>query len=196
MEMRRLEKRFVNSQAHSARVATRAEQFVRMTDPRSGQRLLDVGCGNGAAALHLATTFRLSVIGVDIDPAQIATATTSAGPLPRVSFITADAAALPFADGEFDLVYSNKTTHHIHDWQRAFSEMLRVLKPGGYLIYSDFVAPIGRTLPTRSTINRLADHHGLQPILTTSSPFRYTTILRSHSQPSNTSTEAVTPHAY
>jgi ubiquinone/menaquinone biosynthesis C-methylase UbiE len=165
MKMSSIEKRFVNRPSHSTRVATRAERLVRTTNPQRGQQLLDVGCGNGAAAIRLAQTFGLSVTGVDIDPGQITAATSAAGPRSGVRFLAADATALPFPDGEFDLVYTNKTTHHIPHWEHALEEMVRVLKPGGHLIYSDFVAPLGRRLPTRSGINRIAEEHRLQAVL-------------------------------
>ena len=180
MKMSSLEKRFVNSPAHSSRVAARAEQLVRATDPRPGQQLLDVGCGNGVAAIQLANTFDLSVTGVDVDAGQITAATTAAGRT-GVHFLASDATSLPFPDGKFDLVYTNKTTHHIPDWERALEEMMRMLKPGGHLIYSDFVAPLGHRLPTRSGISRVARQHGLQAVLLQPSFFRQTSIFRAPS---------------
>lgn len=141
MKMRALEKRFVNASGHSRRVA---EQAVR----RLGRLLvvpdwtyLDVGCGNGAAALRVADAFGLAVTGVDVDSDQIRLAQHEADERRDVVFLSADATHLPFEDGRFDIVASNKTTHHIPRWRRALSEMARVLKPGGYLIYSDLTLP-------------------------------------------------------
>jgi ubiquinone/menaquinone biosynthesis C-methylase UbiE len=79
-----------------------------------------------------------------------------------VRFQVAEATNLPFADDEFDLVYTNKTTHHIPDWPQALAEIARVLKPGGRLLYSDFVAPAGRRLPTRRGIDAAAEASGLK----------------------------------
>jgi ubiquinone/menaquinone biosynthesis C-methylase UbiE len=109
--------------------------------------LLDVGCGNGDAAIELATTFALQVTGVDIDPAQISIAVDASPDATEVRFVAADATQLPFADAEFDLVHTNKTTHHVRDWEAALDEMTRVLKPAGQLVYSDFVAPLGAGRP-------------------------------------------------
>ena len=50
---------------------------------------------------------------------------------------------LPFEDGRFDIVASNKTTHHVPRWSSALAEMRRVLKPHGYLVYADLQAPLG-----------------------------------------------------
>jgi SAM-dependent methyltransferase len=85
---------------------------------------------------------------------------------------------VPFADGEFDLVYTNKTTHHVRDWRRSVAEMGRVLTPGGQLVYSDFVAPAGRRLPTRRGINSTAEAQGLERTRRGRSPLHYTAYFR------------------
>src|SRR5690349_7988407 len=100
MKMRRFEKLFVNSDRHSSRVATQAAERIRRLDPKPGQRVLDVGCGNGAAAIQLAQALGLEAVGVDVDPHQIAAARSAAGDTPNVTFQVADTTALPFADDE------------------------------------------------------------------------------------------------
>jgi ubiquinone/menaquinone biosynthesis C-methylase UbiE len=55
--------------------------------------------------------------------------------------MTADATCLPFEDARFDIVATNKTTHHVPRWSSALAEMRRVLKPHGYLVYADLKAP-------------------------------------------------------
>lgn len=102
---------------------------------------MDVGCGNGMAALHVAETFGLPVAGVDVDPEQSRLARQAAEGRRDVAFLPADATHLPFEDGRFDIVATNKTTHHIPRWRQALGEMERVLRPGGYLIYSDLTFP-------------------------------------------------------
>lgn len=139
----------------------------------------DSGCSTsephtGAAPIALAGQLGLITTGVDVDPEQIALATVAADGTDHVDVVTAGAAALPFADGEFDLVITNKTTHHIPNWPQVFAEMVRVLKPGGLLIYSDFVAPFGRRVPTRRALRRLADEHKPATVRRSRAPFRYT----------------------
>ena len=115
-----------------------------------GWRYLDVGCGVGAAAREIAGTTKLEVTGIDIDPKQIETARN--GPArTNLEFRVMDATRLDFRDGEFDIVAASMVTHHIPNWERALSEMVRVLRTGGYLIFSDFVfrswfAKIGQRL--------------------------------------------------
>jgi ubiquinone/menaquinone biosynthesis C-methylase UbiE len=176
--MRAFERRLVHSPGHSTRVAARAEELVRLANPHEGQRLLDIGCGNGAAAIHLATAFDLVVTGIDVDSEQIEAATSDSRQAPNTCFMTANATALPFADDEFDLVFTSNATHHIPNWEQALEEMTRVVKPEGHLIYCDFVAPLGRRLPTRGVIIRMADEHGFHRVHHTKSPFHYTAVFR------------------
>jgi ubiquinone/menaquinone biosynthesis C-methylase UbiE len=177
MKMRAFEKRFVNSQRHSSHIANQAEERLRPIEPQPGQRLLDVGCGNGAAAIHLARIFGLDTTGIDIDPDQIRSTAEAANGLTNTRFIVGDATTLPFPDEEFDLVYTNKTTHHIPDWQQAISELALVLKPGGRLVYSDFIAPLGHRLPTRAGIKTATTESGLERLDRSGSPFHYTVVL-------------------
>ena len=71
MEMGRFEKRFVNSASHGRRVADHAVELLQTANPQPGLRLLDVGCGNGTALIHVAKTLRLAATGVDVDTEQI-----------------------------------------------------------------------------------------------------------------------------
>jgi ubiquinone/menaquinone biosynthesis C-methylase UbiE len=141
MRMTRIEKRFVNDIGHSRSVADAAVGRLRRVPVQPGWSYLDVGCGNGAAALLVAERFGVRVVGVDVDPQQIALARAAAGDRADVEFMTADATCLPFEDGRFDIVATNKTTHHVPKWSSALAEMRRVLKPHGYLVYADLKAP-------------------------------------------------------
>jgi ubiquinone/menaquinone biosynthesis C-methylase UbiE len=141
MRMTRFEKRFVNNNGHSRRVAEEAVRRLRRLPVARGWSYLDVGCGNGAAALLVAETFGVRVVGVDVDPQQIALARGAAADRADALFATADATRLPFADGLFDIVATNKTTHHVPQWPLALAELRRVLKSQGYLVYADLTAP-------------------------------------------------------
>jgi ubiquinone/menaquinone biosynthesis C-methylase UbiE len=141
MKMGTLEKYFVNSDNHRRRVATQGVQLLQRIDWQPGQRYLDFGCGVGAAAIQIARNFPLAVTGVDIDPAQIQIACEAGEGLTNLRFLTNIDTSLPFADQIFDIVATNKVMHHIPNWIEALAELDRVLVPGGYLIYSDFVLP-------------------------------------------------------
>jgi ubiquinone/menaquinone biosynthesis C-methylase UbiE len=142
MRMTRVEKRLVNDIGHSRGVAEKAVRRLHHVPVHRSWSYLDVGCGNGAAALFVADTFGVNVVGVDVDPEQIALARIAACDRADALFMEADATRLPFEDGRFDIVATSKTTHHVPRWRSALAEMRRVLKPHGYLVYADLKAPL------------------------------------------------------
>ena len=152
MRMTALEKYFVNNPSHTRTVASRAQQLLGRINHQAGWRYLDVGCGVGAAACEIAGASNLDVTGVDIDPKQIDAAARAGAARPNLHFRVMDATKLDFRDGEFDIVAASMATHHIHHWERALSEMVRVLRTGGYLIYSDHVFPSWLAKPGRYLI--------------------------------------------
>lgn len=122
----------------AARIATplwdfSMDQIARTVSP--GMRILDVGCGGGQFALRLAQRFPdVQIVGVDLSPEQIARAQKRVGTLSeRVSFVEGSAVDLPFADAEFDLVYSLGSIKHWPDRARGLRECARVLNEGGRL---------------------------------------------------------------
>jgi SAM-dependent methyltransferase len=140
MKMTSIEKHFVNGPARTRAVAREVSELLERIPVVPGSRLLDVGCGVGSAACAIAERGDLEVVGVDVDQAQIAAA-QAAATRPNLRFLAMDATALTFRDAEFDIVASSMATHHIQRWERALSEMARVLRPGGYLIYIDLTFP-------------------------------------------------------
>jgi ubiquinone/menaquinone biosynthesis C-methylase UbiE len=193
MKMGKLEKLFVNSTGHSQGVAQYAEKLLRRVPVQPGQSYLDVGSGNGVAPIAVAQTFGLKVTGVDIDPQQIALAQAAAQDIPGTCFMALDGRTLPFGDGEFDFVFTNKVTHHIPNWQEALAEMIRVLKPGGYLLYSDLALPvplarIGEAMagdrygfPNRPAIETFAEKQRLATVWQSVRPLHFTGIFRKES---------------
>jgi ubiquinone/menaquinone biosynthesis C-methylase UbiE len=99
-------------------------------------RLLDVGCGTGAASRE-AARIGASVVGVDLSPKMIEEAVSRARELDSVAFEVADAEHLPFAEGRFTTVLCSNAFHHYPNPSRAVSEMARVLALGGRLALGD-----------------------------------------------------------
>ena len=98
--------------------------------------VLDVGCGAGATACHLAKEYGCRVVGVDLRESMVALSNERAqreGITSRVEFRIADAQDLPFDDAQFDVVLCESVATFIKDKQQAIGEFARVVKPGGYV---------------------------------------------------------------
>ena len=96
-------------------------------------RSLEIGAGTGYFSLNL---LQAGVVGevtcTDISPGMVSTLAANAERLGlSVRAARADAEALPFADGSFDLVLGHAVLHHLPNLRRAFAEFHRVLRPGG-----------------------------------------------------------------
>ncbi len=125
--------RFERPSAEMGRGAT--EAIVELARPQPGMRVLDIASGTGAPALQLARRVapRGSVTATDRspEPLNIAGHRARERALTNISFQTADAHQLPFADESFDLVTSRMGVMFFADLPRALAEMRRVLVPGG-----------------------------------------------------------------
>jgi ubiquinone/menaquinone biosynthesis C-methylase UbiE len=96
-----------------------------------GKEVLEIGCGMGTDLLQFARA-GAHVTGVDLTPRAVEITTQRFAIYDLTGqFQTADAEALPFADGSFDLVYSHGVLHHTPNTQAAIDQVYRVLKPGG-----------------------------------------------------------------
>jgi SAM-dependent methyltransferase len=116
--------------------------FLDARIPFAGKRILDVGCGNGAASRRLAREFGArQVIGLEVDAAQVAKS-RSEGTSDHIDFAHGAAESLPFVDGAFDVVMMQKSLHHVPPGRmdQALQEAARVLDAGGTLIVSEPVA--------------------------------------------------------
>ncbi len=116
--------------------------------PLDGSHVLDIGCGMGGKTVVYSEA-GARVVGVDISPSKVVQAHSYAlSREVRALFITGDAETLPFADNSFDLVIANDSLEHFSDPASTFSELSRVLRPGGrlFLFFTPWHSPLGSHL--------------------------------------------------
>jgi trans-aconitate methyltransferase len=139
--------------ARTARyVADLGEPLIEILAPRAGERILDLGCGDGALTRKLMTR-GATIVGVDSSPEQVAAA-VAAGVDARVI----DGENLPYQE-EFDAVFSNAALHWMRRPAPVVAGVWRALKPGGR-----FVGEMGGEGNVRRIVAALAaglDRRGL-----------------------------------
>jgi arsenite methyltransferase len=126
---------------------TAVESFAGVANPWAmgrlapGERVLDLGSGAGTDSLIAAQMVGEagSVTGIDMTPAMLAKARAAAAEMgaANVEFVEAEAERLPFEDESFDVVVSNGVVDLIPDKDAVFSELFRVLAPGGRIQIAD-----------------------------------------------------------
>jgi ubiquinone/menaquinone biosynthesis C-methylase UbiE len=101
--------------------------------------VVDVGCGSGYSLPKLAQRFApRELVGVDIDPEMLAAAGAEAARAGvAVRLVEASSSRMPLPDNHADLLFCHQTFHHLVDQEAALAEFLRVLKPGGILLFAE-----------------------------------------------------------
>jgi len=106
----------------------------------AGKDVLEYGCATGTVSLRLAPHVH-TLRGIDLSPVGIeqTNAKAESAGLAHASFYCMNAESLTFPDNSFDLVFGSGIVHHL-DLTAAYSEVARVLRPGGHAV---FVEPLG-----------------------------------------------------
>jgi len=112
----------------------RRQKVLELFDGKGGD-VLDVGCGPGVMAGEMVAR-GCRFFGVDPSASMLAIAASRYPPSPRIQFVRGDAGDLTFPDGCFDTVLCMGVFDSLRDGQGAVREMIRVLKPGGALIFT------------------------------------------------------------
>lgn len=109
----------------------------------AGRAVLDIGCGSGGITMSLAADHGAArVVGLDVEAPVLAKARQRAearGLADRVEFVRVEPGPFPFPDAGFDIVFSKDAMIHIPDKEGLFADIFRVLKPGGWLLASDWL---------------------------------------------------------
>ncbi|MEA2554306.1 MAG: hypothetical protein QOJ65_2482 [Fimbriimonadaceae bacterium] len=141
-------------------------RYFSFLEPKSGKRVLDVGCGTGVLIHALAPLVepKGEVVGIDLSQTMIDEATKRASEKPgNLRFTKMDAFAMDFDDDEFDAAMACIVFQHLPDPDKALGEMVRVTKPGGIVTVVDqdwetLVIDCGDKDVTRRHRNFFCDH--------------------------------------
>jgi ubiquinone/menaquinone biosynthesis C-methylase UbiE len=141
MKLTGFEKRLINGPKHARHTERTALALLEHVDLQPQPHCLEIGCGQGALARLLVERYGAQVVASDYDPAQVALAQERLADLgEQVELRVVDARTIPFDDAVFDAVFSFGVLHHIPGgWRKAIAEIARVLKPGGWFIFTDLI---------------------------------------------------------
>jgi ubiquinone/menaquinone biosynthesis C-methylase UbiE len=136
-----IQKRYSQSSVQSDALSCGAN--VEHLKIKSGETVLDLGCGGGAETILAARTAGPAglAVGLDLTPSMVELAKKNAkkAGVFNAEFITGDIENLPFADEMFDAVISNCVINHAKNKEKVYREIMRVLKSGGRFVVSDAV---------------------------------------------------------
>ncbi len=120
-------------------VRTRRRASFNALDPKPGERILDLGCGNGLLTEDLARAVGPlgRVVGLDPSPDMLSAARDRLAGSEIAELVEGDAAALPFDPDSFDKLVSLQVFEYFPDLAKPLDEVERVLRPGGRLVVGD-----------------------------------------------------------
>lgn len=134
-----------------------------------GERALDIGCGNGR---NLQALLSANMIACGIDSSSEAVA-LAAERFQKAILVHCQAQYLPFPESSFGLVYAGTTLSCLKEQElyKAFGEIMRVLKPGGFFLFSDFTVNdpgatgVGLASEFAGAIQHYFDPHDIELLL-------------------------------
>ena len=109
--------------------------FMALLPDVAGRRVLDLGCGVGRLAHHLAECGASEVIGVDLSERMLVLARAECSH-PRLSYVRESIEQVRYPPDRFDLVVSSLAFHYVEDYQGLIRRIAGWLVPGGILVYS------------------------------------------------------------
>lgn len=122
---------------------------------KEGDKILDIGCGNGKFMNLLLTVFKnknLQIKGIDFSPSEVKEAKSRKLDVKRANIEE----GIPFKDSTFNLVYAGEIIEHLYNADFFLSEISRVLKNGGFVVFS--------TPNLCAWMNRVLMPLGIQPL--------------------------------
>src|SRR5262249_42566660 len=117
------------------------ELVCRNAQIQGDHRVLDLGCGYGATAIHVAKNFGAQTLGLANSFFFVRSAqkfARKAAVENRTRFVAADMHSIPFGDDHFDRVIAIESMSHSTDLDTLYRELSRSLAPGGLIVVADF----------------------------------------------------------
>lgn len=112
------------------------------------KNIFDAGCGRGVVAADLASSYNISITGIDITPYIVEKAkerVRSGGLEEKVKILEGDYTQTQFPDDSFDAVYAVETLSHLPDLEKGLREFHRILKQGGLGVFIEYeIAPFNQ----------------------------------------------------
>jgi ubiquinone/menaquinone biosynthesis C-methylase UbiE len=141
MKLTCFEKWCMNSPQRARQAEQTALALFEHINLPSQPRCLEIGCGQGVVTRLLVERFGAQAVATDFDPQQLAVAQEQLADLgERVEFRIVDARAMPFDAAQFDGVFSFGVLHHVlNGWRQVIAETARVLRLGGWFVFTDLV---------------------------------------------------------
>ena len=142
--------------------------FMALLPAVDGLRVLDLGCGAGQLAFHLAEAGAAEVIGVDVSERMLSLARSERAH-PRTTYLREPIESVAFPPARFELVVSSLAFHYVEDYRALVGRIARWLVPGGSLVFStehpiymagasgEGWARDGRRQPTHWAVNEYAE---------------------------------------
>jgi len=115
--------------------AAEHDDLLALLPEVGGRRALDLGCGAGQLARHLATMGAAEVVGIDVSERMLALARAEWAH-PRVTYRRESVEEVAFPAARFDLVVSSLVLHYVDDYRGLAARIGGWLAPGGVLVYS------------------------------------------------------------
>ena len=128
---------------------TTAQEFCAMLDLRPALKVLDIGCGIGGSAFHMAEQYGVQVHGLDLSTNMLAIARErclALGLTDQVTFTQGDILAYAGV-AAYDRIYSRDVFLHIHAKARLFAVIQQALAPDGLLLFTDYCCGEGEKSP-------------------------------------------------
>ena len=138
----RPEELFAHDQDHYGGLAAN-DAIAARAELRPGLRVADFCAGLGGPARYFAHRYGVHVTGIELNPGRAAGAqdlTRLVGLADRVEIVEGDVTKAPLPDASVDVVVSQEAILHVPDKAASLREALRILRPGGRLVFTDWVA--------------------------------------------------------